>query len=329
MSSLRGPVVSSGKALALLLQLGLGPPPVLPGCGRGPASAAAGPPPPSRRRARGWPRSARRPARASVMRSYSSVPSACGGALRTRRQNQHGQQHGGTPQGGPVLHRDSWCAGPMPWSSRASVWLSNAAASRSCAPNARRQIGAPAAGNMVSPTSDTTSRRGSSPACRRPAACACGKASGQQLRHVGQRFAEHHLAQRAALAQHLAHPQRRQPRMRRDHGRDAAGEGRRQRERLVAGLRQSRPHRHQRRQQALVDQRLQQARLVAEVVVQHRRRDPRLRRDRPQRGGCDAGAAEAGDGRVEQSAAQIVAVAAGATGARGRLGGLRLAWACG
>src|SRR6185312_3026449 len=87
----------------------------------------------------------------------------------------HGEQQGSQP------HANRRCdlhavspdfAAPTPCPSKASVCVSMTSGPSPSAPSARRQIGAPAAGNKVKPTSETTSRRGSSAAFSRPSACA-------------------------------------------------------------------------------------------------------------------------------------------------------------
>ena len=152
---------------------------------------------------------------------------------------------------------------------------------RSSARTARRQIGAPAAGNRVSPTSDTTSRRGSRSGLSRPRAAPSRSAAPASAGSAVPMLVEQQFAQRAAFAQHLAHPQRRQPGMARHQFGRCRGRMRpparrcrrraadqRSRSAANAGISRSRDHR------------CLQLRLVAEVVVQQRRGDARLGGDR-------------------------------------------------
>ena len=105
--------------------------------------------------------------------------------------------HRTSSRGRRVMGRARGQGTPMP--GPAGRWRGSrmATASMSSASNRRRQIGAPAAGNRVRPTSDTTSRRGSSSRLSWPSACACAKLRREHLRHL-----RRHAGRTASRAAH-------------------------------------------------------------------------------------------------------------------------------
>ena len=93
--------------------------------------------------------------------------------------------------------------------------------------------------------------------------------------------------------------------MRADDAADAGDETGDQRGDVVAGCLQRLTQRGEDGQDFLLDHLVLQLRLVAEVVMQKRRRHRGFAGDVPQRRGMDALAAEAGQRRVKQAAAQV------------------------
>ena len=121
----------------------------------------------------------------------------------------------------------------------------------------------------------------------------------EQARHALRDVLEQHLAQCALLADHLAEPERREPRAAYDRGMQPADERRDQRARILAGCAYRSRERRDLRQDSLRDERLEQPFFAAEVVVDHRGCYPSRDRDAAEAGRRDARRLEAFDSGVE------------------------------
>ncbi len=204
-----------------------------------------------------------------------------------------------------------------PEPSSASVCSTSAFVSMSRASSSGRQIVCAASGKTVRPISETTASLGLRPGLSRPTRCASARRRASSGRDVRRDLRHEPLAQRAVFGEHLAHPDRRQPRVLGEHADDRRDERTHELTRIGPGRDELCADAEHERQDAFDDKRIHELIAIAEVVVDERRRHLGAPSDCSQRRFGDALAREQCDGRVEQAFALVAARVGRAAGRTG------------